>query len=278
MPSEPDGIPRLFAVGMAAILLVPLFLALSAAWYHSQQTPGRPKVSDGNDDSEEDALQTSRRDSWDHTPSRGAGTLARVYFRQAGECCSCMNKPLVVKVALDPELSLGELHATLHRAYEQVCVEHSSSGRAHSVPALVVEYRNVHATLVRVTKQTGLRDLADNVKALYVSIRPPPLCNSSGSTCGLDSVGCLYDTDGLDGGTDDDDKSSLVSDTASSVLVDMSLAGCCGVQSTCGGLVITASFHPKGAPSAPDRSKTRSKSLSKARLPPVPAPAGASQV
>ena len=79
-------------------------------------------------------------------------------------------------------------------------------------------------------------------------------------------------------GTDDDDKSSLVSDTASSVLVDMSLAGCCGVQSTCGGLVITASFHPKGAPSAPDRSKTRSKSLSKARLPPVPAPAGASQV
>ena len=257
MSDAPGEIPGLFAIGVAAMLLPPIFLALCAAWLCSQDRRirrSKAKIAEqeqGDDDSEgeEDALQPSRRDSWDNTSNQGQGQRRPVYFRQAEELCSCTHKPLVTKLALDHVHSVAELHDILHQAYEQLCARQRHDGITYrrgqeGTTTMVVEYRNTHARLVRVSKQTDLRNVLSNVKALYVTMAARAL-DSSGSSHSIGGLNCtvdVYRTASTDG-DDDDENGSMVSDAASSVLVDLSLAGCCGVQSTCGGLVITGSVQ-----------------------------------
>ena len=94
---------------------------------------------------------------------------------------------------------------------------------------MVIDFRDARGRLQRVTRETDLRELT-SVKALYVTTKA--LLASDGSAAGCSEA------DGDDGDALDDNVSLASSDAASSVLVDLSLAGCCGVQSTCGGLVI----------------------------------------
>ena len=271
-------VPGLFAVGMAAMLLVPLLLALCIAWFCSRDAyrgglhRNRSRISaagdltePGDSEGEEDALRPSRRDSWDVSPSRSqyqrsSTKFTPVYFRQANDWCSCTRRPLTSKVALDSIHSLPELHDALRRAREQIYAEQyhgarESAAERGSAGEWIIEYRNAHAKLVRVTKETDLRELSV-VKALYVTTKAPPSttgpsASSSGAIAGSANADRPND--------DDDDDASLVSsEAASSVLIDLSLAGCCGVQSTSGGLVINGQA-PDAELSASRGEKHRSK-------------------
>ena len=79
--NEPGGeVPAIFAIGMATMLLLPLLLALCAAWICSRDAygsdgrrrGGKARVGEltPNDESdgETDALRPSRTDSWDASP------------------------------------------------------------------------------------------------------------------------------------------------------------------------------------------------------------------
>ena len=271
-------VPGLFAVGMAAMLLVPLLLALCIAWFCSRDAyrgalrRNRSRIcavgdltEPGDSEGEEDALRPSRRDSWDVSPSlsqyqRSSAKFTPVYFRQANDWCSCTRRPLTSKIALDSIHSLPELHEALRRARKEIYAEQHRGAREcaaerDSAGEWIIEYRNAHAKLVRVTKETDLKELSV-VKALYVTTKAPPLttgpsASSSGAIPGATNADRPND--------DDDDDASLVSsEAASSVLIDLSLAGCCGVQSTSGGLVISGQA-PDTEACAPRGEKYRAK-------------------
>ena len=114
-----------------------------------------------------------------------------------------------------------------------------------------MEYRDPHGKLLRVSKDTDFRRLA-STKALYVTTG----LTTAGLECGAPSH-CAPTNQGDD---DEDETTSLVSSAADSVLVDLSLAGCCGVKSTCGGLVIQG-----GVPEPSSRHGKRPAKSGKAR-------------
>ena len=142
---------------------------------------------------------------------------------------------------------------------------------------MAVEYRDAKAKLLQVTAATDIADLAV-VKALYVTVSAKSRKKPSGAralarelseikiACGLAGTGDYGGLEDLEGdeeqqlggedaGDDDDD----LDDGASSVLVDLSLAGCCGVRSTHGGLTIQSDHTtPLLTRSASDGSASRS--------------------
>ena len=118
----------------------------------------------------------------------------------------------------------------------------------HDNVALAVEYRDAKAKLLQVTAATDLKDLA-TVKALYVTVsavthqRAASTARTAGPSRAVVSCGDIGQGsyDGLEEAEDNEDDEDL-NDGASSVLIDLSLAGCCGVRSTYGGLMVTSEY------------------------------------
>ena len=261
--ADPDGeVPGLFAVGLTAMLLLPLVLALCAAWLCCRRAQRRRKgrvaelMAADDSDNEEDALRPNGSD--ESSPSRLHARRDRqtpVYFRKAGDWCSCTRRPITAKVALDGVCSLYELHDVLRRAHGQASARGGARAAAmeREPLALTIEYRNSRAQLVRITRETDLKELS-NIKALYVTTKASSLADgSSASGVGSDSAADNNNALAQDDDEEDDDGVSLVSDAASSVLIDLSLAGCSAVRSTHGGLVIAGGKAPPPA----DRQRAR---------------------
>lgn len=252
-------VPGLFALGLFVMLLLPLVFALCAASFCFRQAYGgkhaagskactSEMLSPEESDSEEAALHPSRRDSDSsfleqiHS-RRPSNRLTPVIYRNATGWCSCARRPLTSKVALEHVNSLPELHEVLKLAYSHASGR--EQGAAGQSLNLTVEYRNAHAKLVRLSRETDLKELS-GVKALYVTTKAIPLADSGSVAASNTDV----DRGNTSEEEDCDNLSIVSSDAASSVvtLVDLSLAGCCGVQSNCGGLVINGHVpHVEGS-------------------------------
>lgn len=172
--------------------------------------------------------------------------LTRIYFRAADEAFSSSQRRLSCKLPLQHIRSLPQLYNALHHKFSQLRTNDSFQPNAEPDSVkLVVEYRDSHSQLTRVTQEMNLKDLA-LVKALYVTVHPASSRTGTAFDASIDACSLNESIQIADDAPahDDDDSSSLVSDAASSVLVDHSLAGCCGIKSTSGGLVITSYTTP----------------------------------
>ena len=83
--------------------------------------------------------------------------------------------------------------------------------------AMAVEYRNAEGKMVQVVRNADLKELCA-VRALFVTTS--------------ELVG--------DAGEEQYDNDDGLVDNSGTALIDLSLSGCCGVQSTFGGLEITS--------------------------------------
>lgn len=288
IPSEGDGV---FAVGMAAMLILPLLFAVCTAWCcfrsrshandslsgKQQQSSCELRAGSDSSDGEEAALWPDRSDDEEQMPEtpnqpwrRGAADMAltSVYFRKA-DWCGCARRPLMARIKLGQPSSLKvsaallgshtsklslliplisnalqELYSTLHQAHRQATLKKDGGSMGESRDDgsfnMTVEYRDKRGQLAQVTSAAHLKDLV-RIKALYVTISVAPLIVCDQSSIPLsdrDSVtrGCKTPQAPSETNQSSDDEQL---DNSSDVLIDLSLAGCCGVQSTLGGLTVT---------------------------------------
>ena len=137
-----------------------------------------------------------------------------------------------------------ELHVVVHRAYRRASKQQGAVESRAIAPkgplAMVIEFRDNGARLVQVTATTELKELSA-AKALYVTV--------SAASLPAQGVGGAEHGGGSDRAATSSDAEELIDDGTSLVLVELSLAGCCGVQSTHGGLVLASNYL--GQPSAP---------------------------
>lgn len=119
-------------------------------------------------------------------------------------------------------LSEQELHRALRRALQRTVGEEFFAPISHSEQTLpmTVQIRDSKAKL-QLVGDDDVPSLS-GTKALYVTISVQEESGNVNTNGGV--------------AADDDDASSSVSEQ----LVDLSLSGCCGIRSTCGGLVITS--------------------------------------
>lgn len=235
-----------FAVGMASLLILPLLIAATVAWCCCMRDKSTKddELLPAPDDSEEAALQPS--EMLDDTRPRSSRLKSTpVHFRKA-DWRSCASRPLTVRIPLDGASSLPELHAVLRRAYRQASKQQQTAGsftkesltsnESQKNLAFAVTYRGAQGKPTQVTASTDLKELAA-VKSLYVTVSVPKRDVVAAEATAA-ATAALADEEAPNCDEEESDTASAVS----MAMVDLSLAGCCGVKSTCGGLAITSDY------------------------------------
>jgi len=152
--------------------------------------------------------------------------LTTVCFRK-GDWHGRLQKPFVMGIRLDDVHSVPELCLSIRDAYEQAWERSQSEGEC-DLCAITIEYQLHDGPMIQLTADTPMPDL-EAVDTLFV-------------TTNISHVAVLSP----DGGSLHQPSVSTPTmavpppEEQGSMLVDMSLAGCCGVQSSCGGLRITS--------------------------------------
>ena len=241
-----------FAVGMGLLLIMPLLIATAGMWcLYGRRRSNSTELLSTAEDHEESILQSCELLDQDSCmgsrPCASRTKTTPVHFRKADwRGCAC--RPLTVRVSLDGANSLPELHAVLRRAYRQASKQGQPTAMTTSLTpkerkqnlAFAVEYRDARAKTVKVTTSTDLKDLSA-VKSLCVTVNASKSTEAEMSPATLAVAGAACAAADEEAPTCDQEES----DTASAVsmaMVDLSLAGCCGVKSTCGGLAVTSDY------------------------------------
>ena len=143
-----------------------------------------------------------------------------------------LNKGALTTPARHLLLLWQDLYDALHAVLERAAA-------AEALSIVAVEYHDAQGNIVQVVKDADLRRI-NGTKALYVAVT-----SARPAACG--------------------NASSLSDDDESTVLVDLSLSGCCGIKSTYGGLAIASSYltpEPHGAARCGNGSRSVNKAAS----------------
>uniref|UniRef100_A0A7S0J8J8 Uncharacterized protein n=1 Tax=Calcidiscus leptoporus TaxID=127549 RepID=A0A7S0J8J8_9EUKA len=254
--SDSDTI--IFGVGFGTMLTLPLLVAMCLSCYRRRRRRWNSLLlpcwsanrhsacqemvptSDGEDDDGESRVRRERRrqrDSRAKTPLASALASARsacstgltkVYFRES-DWCSRVRKPIIIELPIDGVHSVQELCTVLRHAHRTV-IGGQGPGAAEAAAdtiAMTIEYQDPNGRMVQVAANSNMQLLAQ-IGALYVTTNNAP-------TAFLSSTGTHLAATPLDQAAQQ--KSSA---GESQGLVEVSLAGCCGVQSTYGGLRVTS--------------------------------------
>ena len=145
-----------------------------------------------------------------------------------------------------------ELCQALRTAYEQAWEQAQVEGEC-DLGAITIECQQHDGEMIQLTQGASLTDFTE-VKALFVTtnIHHAAVLSSSGS-----SLSAPERTAAVTPAADAKD--------AGAALVDMSLAGCCGVQSSCGGLRITSLPEESSADGRPGARRQRQVELARFR-------------
>jgi hypothetical protein len=126
----------------------------------------------------------------------------------------------------EPDAALSavvqEVHSVLERAYRKAARKRDESDPTVTGPLnFAIEYRNTKGKMVPVVQDADVRRFSSAI-AIYVTTTVAPQLQPSSPTPS----------------TSEDELADV--ETGSTLLVDLSLSGCCGIQSTYGGLTITS--------------------------------------
>ena len=248
-PASTEAVSGIFSIGLFAMLLVPLILAAGTAWCCLRNKRDSSELQAVPDETDcEEALRPAGVSALSR--QRSSASMTPVHFRKPPDWRSAMQprRALITRVELDGVHSLPELHTVLRRAHRHVTEQQSDgSSAARLTPkeskhlAFAVEYRDASAKMVQVTAATDLKVLSA-VKALYVSVSsraPKREATTAAAAVAAAAAAATVAVEEEEAPDCDEEES----DTASAIsMVDLSLAGCCGVKSTCGGLAVTSDY------------------------------------
>ena len=142
-----------------------------------------------------------------------------------------------------------ELCLQLRRAYQQWTYEGAEVAQEVDLGAITVECQHWDGQMVEITPGMELDGLAD-VRALFVTTNISQAAVLSSASSALPVVSTRDE--------EEDDRSEVS-------LIDLSLAGCCGVQSTWGGLRINSDMSAHELDGAQARKEQRQSELSRFR-------------
>ena len=149
-----------------------------------------------------------------------------------------------------PRRRSQELCQSLRSAYEQAWEQAHVEGEC-DLGAITIECQRHDGEMIQLTQDSTALDFTE-VKALFVTTNIPhaAVLSLSGSSLAPPERATTPAAD---------------AEEAGAVLIDMSLAGCCGVQSSCGGLRITSLPEETSTDGGPGARKQRQVELARFR-------------